>query len=687
MGSNCDLCGPKVPGAVRRAITADRRGLGGSACLPLVAVLAVLVGFHGLPQARGGDSADSGLAMLQAVCQQQGALILHSGELRYELHSVRPNPSEDRIRQVVDAGARVLRDDIARTKDESRLAELRAAIDSLESDFRAQMVANTRVRGRFFFAFVGPSLGGDRVIEATLQNADAAPAEFDAVYRMSGITDHILLRLDRQRATAYVEERPYFYGTQEPQAFGRLVGRARSCSLRSEGGDGETYRIHGISVREADSFQGHAAMQVVVSFRENGEDGSAFETVVTTVPSLGYITPMVRDLGPQGEVVQEWVSSNYVPVSVPAADPIWFPLVVEYRAGGVDPVEEKYTFDGDGIRLNQEVPHERFTVSLTPSIRVSDNRLATPVVYQPIQPLAIGLEDIGSLESNSALERIDIHPLGGSDVGPPSPRWPRAILINGCIVAAIVGALCWRRWRVTALVLAIICLSGCGDVKHEVMSASHAADDPLVCVTPAVIEFGAVSSSSDVVRKTMLIENRSAGPRHVSIEASCGCLVMDPRDLELDAGAKSTVSAFLFPGGRSGLRRSHVTIKSAGRPDSGGRGGGARETSQSIVATATITNEWTAVPRRMMISKTAERVFGTVAITAPRSEWLRATVGFIGGDVVWEETSRAAAEAADNEVRIFRVEVLGDGGGDRGLTVTLQGHESPVLVVPIVVSH
>ncbi len=177
----------------------------------------------------------------------------------------------------------------------------------------------------------------------------------------------------------------------------------------------------------------------------------------------------------------------------------------------------------------------------------------------------------------------------------------------------------------------------------------------------------------------MSILNAGATARRISIEDSCGCLVVSPTILELGPGEEGTVTASLAPDGRPGLRRSQITVSA--KEKSGGRSATPNVT-LTILATVTITSEWHATPQRLVVARAAAD--GTVSVAAPAADWETATIDTIGGDFSWEETSRSPGPGGEVETRTFRVAVTGD--GDRGLSFTLGGRESPLLVVPIMVS-
>jgi hypothetical protein len=130
------------------------------------------------------------------------------------------------------------------------------------------------------------------------------------------------------------------------------------------------------------------------------------------------------------------------------------------------------------------------------------------------------------------------------------------------------------------------------------------------------------------------------------------------------------------------MRQSQITVTSWINADPGL----ASQDGQQILARAAIVNEWHAAPRRVVVAATPSGGAAVVTITAPRHDWSRATVSTIGGGFVYHEMNRSAAHEEAAESRTFRLDIENKQSGSRGLTFTLLGQDSPVLVVPIVAS-
>jgi hypothetical protein len=90
------------------------------------------------------------------------------------------------------------------------------------------------------------------------------------------------------------------------------------------------------------------------------------------VPSKGFITPMIREMDREGQVVLEWKCEDYFLV---AGSELWFPGRCESRRlvpGKKDPHVERYEFDKATVLLNQRIPSERFAVRLPARTSILD---------------------------------------------------------------------------------------------------------------------------------------------------------------------------------------------------------------------------------------------------------------------------------------------------------------------------
>jgi len=404
---------------------------------------------------------------------------------------------------------------------------------------------------------------------------------------------------------------------------------------------------------------------------------------------MGYITPIIRDYLTDGRLFAEWLCDDYVQVPNKEREPLWFPLQVKYSANTPDggPVDsQRYRFKADAISLNAPVPRGRFSIGLTPSMTVSDTR-TTPVASFTVKNVTnLNLDDVDSLSSNHSLEPIATDPRGDFSAKPAAWRWPRGLLINLTVLAVLAGALWWRRRWSMALLLIFTLVPGCGYLSIQATEGFPADSDAGCTVRPETIDFGTVSLSSEGLQRTFQIRNLGPLPQRVTVETSCGCLVVTPQKIDLKCGESTTVIATMSPDGRAGFRQSQINVTLSQSMDCGTDFPPQPPMMIPIVAKSMITNEWQATPRRIVSSGELKQRTGTVTVTAPRSDWRRVRIGVIGRNVNWEETNRFPAPDVAEESRTFRVEISCDEETDRGLSFTLNGHDSPVLVVPIIMS-
>jgi hypothetical protein len=538
----------------------------------------------------------------------------------------------------------------------------------------------------------GPALGGDRYLEITRHPEGRPPETVEVSYRALGAGGYLSLRNERRHSTVLIEDRPMYYGTEEPHRLGRLMGAltevfGESASLPKALAETQA----SITLKDGGTFQGHEAVCVDVTFAAtDGSGANSGSTNFTTIPAMGYVVPLIRDLSSDGTLLAEVESSDYVRVSQPKGDPIWFPMIVklnQFSDEGAPLRSTLYQFDSSAISLNDSPPEDRFRISLSPQMTVADTRTAPALSYSVREPISLGVDDLDSLRANPALEQVVIQSRLDAPAQMPRWRWPGRLFLNLAIVAVLAGLLWWRKRRAAALLLlSIFALPGCGLSPGGGVDGVAADASAGLVITPELIDFGTVSSSSAVRRQVIQIQNPGTASRRITIDVSCGCLAVTPTQLDLPAGESATATVSLSPDGRAGMRQSQVTVTSWDNDDTGPASRDDRQIIRPIAATVTIVNEWHAAPRRVVVATGPLGGAGVVTITAPQSDWIRATIGTVGGGLVYHESNRTAASEGAAESRTFRVELEGDQAGDHGLTFSLPGQDSPILVVPVIAS-
>lgn len=422
----------------------------------------------------------AGSELFGAVAEARGEKSIHAATLTYTVTSVAAMPSENLVQQVVNDARKDYAEWIAEATTQEQQERLRAYRDRAEEIVREQLMANARTSCDVFSAISGPLLGGERSFEITERRDGRPPTTVETAYRHLGVGSAVAIHNERARSTVLVLGQPIDYGSQEPHRLGRLVGFLEQFAQHLESTSSPLPESSGtIAVTETESVQENQAWLVTVTFAgAAGQDPGS--TTFTTVPSMGHVTPLVRDSLADGTVVAEWVSRDYVQVPQAEGDPLWFPLHVSYVQN--DPAghpvrSEEYTFRADALSLNAPVPADRFTIRLEPRTTVADTRVSPAASYSVKESVSLGLDDVDSLATNPALEPLVAQPRSDVPTAIPGGRSSRGLVVTLTLLALLAGALWWRRRRAAAAVLLLaLGLPGCG--TGEALGVPDAASDP-----------------------------------------------------------------------------------------------------------------------------------------------------------------------------------------------------------------
>jgi len=626
------------------------------------------------------------------VMMNRGSKVIERCQVSYSVTYTTPKPTEAAINESIEANKKLVQGLIARASGNEERASLEAVLAGIDKDIRQQMVANSKSTKDVFFAMDGPSLGGDRYFEITEHYGHAGrgpPRPYEVVYRTLGVDEHVAIRSVSRAPTAVIQSKRMFLGTEEPHRLGRAMGRIEQMADASDlSGESFWGYVREVRLEAGDPVQEMPTLRLNVIFGK--AEGNTFgSAIVTTIPGMGYVTPEIREMAADGTLLEEIHCSGYVPVQQASGGSLWFPLKVEstrYDRDGAELESFEYRFKADAISLNLPVGRDRFAISLAAASTVADTRNNPSTSFLVREATTLGVDDVDSLSTNVLFERATtMTPRSFGAANVPVWRWPRWLVVNLAAVAILIGALWWRR-RVAAILLLMMVAPGCSELASQASARSSIQRESGLIITPEALDFGTLSSSSQVRRKILRIENAEVMPRRVTIDTSCGCLTVTPKTLDLNTGESATVTALLSPDGSAGLRQTKIIITSSTSPEADSSSRPDQRLERPVIAKAVITNEWHATPRRIVVANVAGRGSGTVTITAPQSDWGRITIGVVGRDVTWEESSRPSAHDDGNESHTFRVQVGSDQGGDRGLSFTIAGHDSPLLIVPILVS-
>ena len=288
---------------------------------------------------------------------------------------------------------------------------------------------------RYYFALGGPELGGDRYMEIST---------FDRVKSTYGETRKLLLRsqgagrgtsVDLDPLTRMViagkGRRDVFLPSQETHRLGRANGSLPRLVSELDAAGVKAWlakTVSNLNARPIHDEQGLERFQmefkITVPYPDSvkaqlPKDAPQAATLAMTyhiVPSRGFITPLIRETDPAGQVLFEWISSDYFQ---PAGSDLWFPRTCESRTfipGKKEPRVERYTFEKDGVQLNHQIPHERFAVSIPPKTTVIDATGAVHKNYVTKRAVMLTIDDVAQLS------KLDGFAVAPEPVLPGKPR-------------------------------------------------------------------------------------------------------------------------------------------------------------------------------------------------------------------------------------------------------------------------
>ena len=405
-------------------------------------------------------AADEGeILALSGAMTNRGEITIHHGEFRYVLNVSVEMPSSDEISVQVNLGQEALRKQMERYKDNPKYVKnLQKAIDTADQTVSQQLRQNADVMFQFYFALGGPELGGDRYMEAST---------LDRVKNTYGDTRKLLLRSQGTGRGTSVDLDPLtgmaiagkgrqdvFLPSQEPQRLGRangslphLVSELDSTSVN----EWLAKSVSNLYVRPIHDEQGLERFElefkltvpysdsVKAQLPKDAPDSNSLSITYHIVPSRGFITPLIRETNATGQVLAEWISSDYFQ---PTGSELWFPRSCESRTfmpGKKEPRVERYTFEKDGVQLNHKIPDERFAVAIPPKTTVIDATGAVHQNYVTQRAISLSIDDVAHL---SQLDGFAIAP---EPVQPGKPR----VLVHS-------PARFWLFWGNVVLVLGVV---------------------------------------------------------------------------------------------------------------------------------------------------------------------------------------------------------------------------------------
>jgi hypothetical protein len=353
------------------------------------------------------------LDLLKKTIEHSGEQLIRAGEFTYEVASRRDVPTASEIAEENRRTREQLLAASAKATDPKQKAHLKSLAEG-GFDVGPSMIANANLKHQFYFAFNGPSIGGDRYLER--RTWDAASESFgDINYLLvrrygDGKSDGI--RLDQYRS-GQVGPIEMVGAVQQTHYFGRISGAIMSAGLEHM-----LARLDQIELTEGLEFAGQPAVEIRCRVKGFHTPGIA-EVKYLVVPTMGYIVPSVQEYDSAGNISFECKSEDYFEI---ANSSVVFPrkcVTTDHSVQGKRRVAS-YIFEPGKVKINADAARSPFKV---PVPNGADFLLASSgknlVCHSPVE---VGIDDIAGLPENPAF-----HVFGQGRPGrPPEPR-PRDV--------------------------------------------------------------------------------------------------------------------------------------------------------------------------------------------------------------------------------------------------------------------
>ena len=375
-----------------------------------VVILSVFV------QSSFSNAEEDHLNMLSHAVIRRGDRDIHTGEFRFHLRVTEEELSNEVIAEHTERVRSAWRDVLIKNKNPAIAKNLQTAIDTAGDDVPDQAKKNSDMTFQCFFALGGPELGGDRYMEIYTMYLDKSSygGSQKLLLRSQGSSRMTGMELDHSGRRVIVgNARQYFYQpSQEPQRLGRANGSLSHLVPALDAASVREWLFKSVSdlqvtpvadEQEVGTFQLEFKLtvpypdSVKAQLPKDAPVSNTVSMIYHIVPSRGYITPLIRETDPAGQVIFEWVSSDYFQ---PAGSDLWFPQTCESRTfmlGKKEPRVERYSFEKDGVQLNHKIPNERFSVSIPTKTTVIDATGAVHKNYVTTRAVMLTIDDAAQL--------------------------------------------------------------------------------------------------------------------------------------------------------------------------------------------------------------------------------------------------------------------------------------------------
>ncbi len=372
-------------------------------------------------------SKEPGQDILVKAMLKRGDLDIRTGDFRYVLSVTEDVPTKEMIAKEVEAHRAALQEAMKLYVDNpDELKQFQKGIDTADQYVPQQVRDHANRMFQYYFTLGGPPLGGDRYMEIST---------LDRVKLVYGDTRKLLSRSQGAGRGTSVDLDPLTtmvivgsgrnripQPSQEPQRLGRANGSLPHLVSDLDAAGVKEWLSRAVSDLQVTPVADEQCVEtlqlefkvtvpypdsVKAQLPKDAPVSNSVSMVYHIVPSRGFITPLIRETDPTGQVIFEWISSDYFQ---PAGSDLWFPQTCESRTfmpGKKEPRLERYTFEKDGVQLNHKIPDERFAVSIPPKTTVIDATGAVHKNYITTRQVALTIDDVARL---SQLDGIAVAP-------------------------------------------------------------------------------------------------------------------------------------------------------------------------------------------------------------------------------------------------------------------------------------
>lgn len=189
-----------------------------------------------------------------------------------------------------------------------------------------------------------------------------------------------------------------------------------------------------------------------------------------------------------------------------------------------------------------------------------------------------------------------------------------------------------------------------------------------IMLTPNPIEFGEIAATGQTVQTDILVSNTSSDVQSYSITSSCGCILSDKPEFQLEPNESRSISLALSSYGRNGQFYSEILVHT---------GSGTLK----VPVKATFNPKIAVRPSRVLLLQDDGGLSGEFKIEAPSSLWSELDFEFDIDDFSLEEIAYDQIKGT-KRYRITMQKLKK--GLYEPLRLVRKGQESPVLAVPVI---